>query len=250
MPAYLVDVPKDEMLDIVNINVTATLRVTYAVLPRMVQKCVRLSPFPSTTNLIPNFFRKRGLILNIGSFAGAVPSPMLAPYSGTKAFLPTFSDALGAEVKKDGITVEHVNTYFVVRTLLLLLPSDNSRLPYPNPPHLTHLNPSPGLQTLQNPQAEPLHPHARPLRPLRAGQDRPRVRRRVQRAPEHVDAVLVARADGLRDDAGGREEHLHRAHASVACGYPAEGAEEGGEGGEAAVRVGWPAETVQTVWVG
>ncbi|KAL1756237.1 hypothetical protein FB107DRAFT_261311 [Schizophyllum commune] len=98
MPAYLVDVPKDEMLDIVNINVTATLRVTYAVLPGMVQK-------------------KRGLILNIGSFAGAVPSPMLAPYSGTKAFLSTFSDALGAEVKKDGITVEHVNTYFVVSKL-------------------------------------------------------------------------------------------------------------------------------------
>lgn len=44
MPAYLVDVPKDEMLDIVNINVTATLRVTYAVLPGMVQKCVRWSP--------------------------------------------------------------------------------------------------------------------------------------------------------------------------------------------------------------
>ncbi|KAL1681814.1 hypothetical protein EV122DRAFT_260351 [Schizophyllum commune] len=98
MPAYLVDVPKDEMFDIVNINVTATLRVTYAVLPGMVQ-------------------RKRGLILNIGSFAGAVPSPMLAPYSGTKAFLSTFSDALGAEVKKDGITVEHVNTYFVVSKL-------------------------------------------------------------------------------------------------------------------------------------
>ncbi|TRM69236.1 hypothetical protein BD626DRAFT_473416 [Schizophyllum amplum] len=98
MPAYLVDVPMEETMDIVQINVNATLRVTYAVLPGMVQK-------------------KRGLILNIGSFAGAVPSPMLAPYSGTKAFLSTFSDALGAEVKKDGITVEHVNTYFVVSKL-------------------------------------------------------------------------------------------------------------------------------------
>ena len=115
MPAYLVDVPKDEMLDIVNINVTATLRVTYAVLPRMVQKCVRLSPFPSTTNLIPNFFRKRGLILNIGSFAGAVPSPMLAPYSGTKAFLSAFTASLAEEVKDKGVDVECLNTYFVVR---------------------------------------------------------------------------------------------------------------------------------------
>jgi len=62
-------------------------------------------------------FRKRGLILNIGSFAGSVPSPMLAAYSGTKAFLSTFSSALGEEVKKDNITVEHVNTYFVVSKL-------------------------------------------------------------------------------------------------------------------------------------
>jgi short-subunit dehydrogenase len=38
MPAYLVDTPADEMKDIVNINVNATLRVTYAVLPGMIQR--------------------------------------------------------------------------------------------------------------------------------------------------------------------------------------------------------------------
>ena len=61
-------------------------------------------------------YRKRGLILNIGSFAGSIPSPMLATYSGTKAFLATFTSALAEEVKKDNITVEHVNTYFVVHS--------------------------------------------------------------------------------------------------------------------------------------
>jgi len=95
MPSYFVDTPQDEIKDIVAINVNATLRVTYAVLPGMVR-------------------RKRGLILNIGSFAGATPSPMLATYSGTKAFLATFSAALGEEVKQHKIVVEHVNTYFVV----------------------------------------------------------------------------------------------------------------------------------------
>lgn len=40
---------------------------------------------------------------------------MLATYSGTKAFLATFTSALAEEVAKDNITVEHVNTYFVVR---------------------------------------------------------------------------------------------------------------------------------------
>ncbi|KAF4620334.1 hypothetical protein D9613_000358 [Agrocybe pediades] len=98
MPVYFAETPEDELTDIVSINVTATLRVTHAILPGMVQ-------------------RKRGLILNIGSFAGSVASPMLATYSGTKAFLSKFSDALGEEVKKDNITVEHVNTYFVVSKL-------------------------------------------------------------------------------------------------------------------------------------
>lgn len=42
---------------------------------------------------------------------------MLATYSGTKAFLATFTSALAEEVKAHNITVEHVNTYFVVRLL-------------------------------------------------------------------------------------------------------------------------------------
>jgi len=100
MPAYLVDTPWDEITDIVPINVNATLQVTYSVLPGMVQ-------------------RKRGLILNVGSFAGAIPSPMLATYSGTKAFLATFTSALAEEVRKDNIVVEHLNTYFVVSLPLL-----------------------------------------------------------------------------------------------------------------------------------
>ncbi|KAJ7690686.1 3-ketoacyl-CoA reductase [Mycena rosella] len=98
MPVYMVDTPLDEMKDIVAINVNATLRVTHAVLPGMVR-------------------RKRGLVLNMGSFAGAVPSPMLATYSGTKAFLATFSAALDEEVRGQGVVVEHVNTYFVVSKL-------------------------------------------------------------------------------------------------------------------------------------
>lgn len=40
MPAYLVDTPKDEISDIVAINVNATLRVTYIILPGMVERCV------------------------------------------------------------------------------------------------------------------------------------------------------------------------------------------------------------------
>jgi len=113
IPAYLVDTPQDEMEDIVSINVNATVRVTYAILPGMIE-------------------RKRGLILNIGSFAGAIPSPMLATYSGTKAFLATFSSALGEEVKQHNIVVEHVNTYFVVSKLSKIRKS-SALIPKPAP---------------------------------------------------------------------------------------------------------------------
>jgi len=38
MPAYFIDTPQDEITDIVAINVNATLRVTYAILPGMVKR--------------------------------------------------------------------------------------------------------------------------------------------------------------------------------------------------------------------
>lgn len=53
----------------------------------------------------------------MGSFAGLVPTPYLSVYSAGKAFLSTWSQALGTEVAKDGIVVEHVNTYFVVSAM-------------------------------------------------------------------------------------------------------------------------------------
>lgn len=62
---------------------------------------------------------KKGLILNMGSFAGAAPTPMLAVYSGSKAFLRTWSDALSAELAPKGVVVEHANTYYVVRPYLI-----------------------------------------------------------------------------------------------------------------------------------
>ncbi|KAM6495251.1 hypothetical protein JOM56_009874 [Amanita muscaria] len=95
IPACFFDVPLEVIKSMVSVNVNGTLRATYIVLPGMTQ-------------------RKRGLILNIGSFAGAVPTPLGATYAGTKAFMATFSTALAEEVKQHNVVVEHVNTYFVV----------------------------------------------------------------------------------------------------------------------------------------
>lgn len=63
------------------------------------------------------FTSRNGLILNLGSFAGMVPTPYLSVYSGGKAFLSTWSQALGKEVADQGIVVQNVNTYFVVSAM-------------------------------------------------------------------------------------------------------------------------------------
>ncbi|KIO33893.1 hypothetical protein M407DRAFT_240809 [Tulasnella calospora MUT 4182] len=98
IPAYFDDVPTKDNEDIVQININATMRMTQIALPAMLTK-------------------KNGLILNIGSFAGSVPGPMLATYSASKAFLSTWSQALADEYKSRGIVVEHVHTYFVVSAM-------------------------------------------------------------------------------------------------------------------------------------
>ncbi|KAF8515357.1 3-ketoacyl-CoA reductase [Hysterangium stoloniferum] len=98
MPVDFVDTPDDEIANILQININSTLRVTKIVLPKLIE-------------------RKRGLILNLGSFSGAVPSPMLATYSGSKAFLSTWTQALAKEVESKGIVVQLLNTYFVVSSM-------------------------------------------------------------------------------------------------------------------------------------
>ncbi|BGP21783.1 hypothetical protein JCM10295v2_000658 [Rhodotorula toruloides] len=97
-PTFFQDLSDQDMTDIVEINVNATMKVTKLVIPGMIS-------------------RKRGLILTVGSFASLIPSPLLAVYSGSKAFLSTWSQALGSELKGTGVEVELLNTYFVVSKL-------------------------------------------------------------------------------------------------------------------------------------
>ncbi|KAJ1922054.1 hypothetical protein IWQ60_006642 [Tieghemiomyces parasiticus] len=89
---------EERIHDIVEININGMLKMTHLVLPQMLSS-------------------GRGLILNLGSFAGHVPGPLLSVYSGSKAFVSTWSQALGAEVQAKGVTVEHLNTYFVVSAM-------------------------------------------------------------------------------------------------------------------------------------
>lgn len=90
--------PEDELADIVTINCLGTLRATQLVVPGMTQ-------------------RKRGLVLTMGSFGGLLPTPLLATYSGSKAFLQQWSTALGAELEQHGVTVELVQAYLITSAM-------------------------------------------------------------------------------------------------------------------------------------
>jgi 17beta-estradiol 17-dehydrogenase / very-long-chain 3-oxoacyl-CoA reductase len=98
IPVPFILTPKQEMLDIITINCIGTLKVTQIVAPGMTQ-------------------RGRGLILTMGSFGGLLPTPLLATYSGSKAFLQQWSSALGSELKPYGVDVELVLSYIVTTAM-------------------------------------------------------------------------------------------------------------------------------------
>lgn len=97
-PEYFSEMSEGTIETIVNVNILNTLRLTHAILPGMVE-------------------RKRGLIMNLGSFSGETPIPLLQTYSASKAFLKTWSMSLAAEVAKQGVDVQLLNTFFVVSNM-------------------------------------------------------------------------------------------------------------------------------------
>ena len=98
IPVSFVDTPTTEMEQIITINCMATLRVTKMVLPYMIPQ-------------------KRGLVLTMGSFGGLLPTPFLATYSGSKAFLQQWSNALASELAPQGITVHLIHSYLVTSAM-------------------------------------------------------------------------------------------------------------------------------------
>ncbi|KAH0427953.1 hypothetical protein CcaCcLH18_09312 [Colletotrichum camelliae] len=98
IPVPFVETAREELQNIVTINCLGTLKTTQVVAPIM-QK------------------RKSGLILTMGSFAGWIPTPYLATYSGSKAFLQHWSSSLATELKSDGIDVQLVVSYLVTTAM-------------------------------------------------------------------------------------------------------------------------------------
>lgn len=76
----------DKQSAMVQLNVTALMELTHAVLPTMRQK-------------------GRGKLLNVASIAAFEQGPFMSVYYATKAFVLSFSQALARELKGSGVTV-------------------------------------------------------------------------------------------------------------------------------------------------
>ena len=98
LPVPFAETPEQEVKDIITINCMATLRVTQLVAPGMIQ-------------------RHHGLILTMASFGGLLPTPLLATYSGSKAFLQQWSSALNSELQPHNVRVQLVQSYLVVSSM-------------------------------------------------------------------------------------------------------------------------------------
>ncbi|KAG9024332.1 hypothetical protein FRB95_011641 [Tulasnella sp. JGI-2019a] len=107
------ETPAEDIDGILEVNIRATTCMTRIVLPNMLQ-------------------RKNGLILNIGSFSGVVPSPMIATYSASKAFISSWSQSLAAEYKPLGVTIQNVCASYVV-SKLAVIDRPSMMVPMPKP---------------------------------------------------------------------------------------------------------------------
>jgi 17beta-estradiol 17-dehydrogenase / very-long-chain 3-oxoacyl-CoA reductase len=97
-PVNLADTSDADIENIINVNVTFTSKFTKKMIPLLTRT-------PGNG---------RSLIINLSSFVGCLPVPMLAPYSASKAYNDFFSRSLSAEVAKARIDVVSITPHYVV----------------------------------------------------------------------------------------------------------------------------------------
>jgi short-subunit dehydrogenase len=85
----LLDEKIDDLESMIYLNVTALTRLSLAVMPGFVE-------------------RRNGLLINIASVVALAPERLNGTYSGTKAYVVNFTQALKNEVEGMGITVQAV----------------------------------------------------------------------------------------------------------------------------------------------
>ncbi len=83
---HFVETDLDTELKIIQLNISSLVHLTKVYLPGMVE-------------------RRRGKILQLASIAAYQPTPLLAVYAATKAFVLSFSDAITNELEETGVTL-------------------------------------------------------------------------------------------------------------------------------------------------
>lgn len=84
---YFADVAVDRHLEMIDVHVVATVRLTHAALPGMTS-------------------RGAGAIINVSSIAAFFAAPGGATYGATKIYLNTFSEAVALETREAGLKVQ------------------------------------------------------------------------------------------------------------------------------------------------
>lgn len=105
IPVPFLETTDEELRSIVTINNTATLKITQIVAPKIISSVKASKKIP------------KGLIMTMGSFSGLTPTPLLATYSGSKAFLQAWSNALASELKPANVDVQIVLSYLVTSAM-------------------------------------------------------------------------------------------------------------------------------------
>jgi len=109
MAGTIEDIGEQDIRNIFNVNVLATIDVVKSVLPVMRSQ-------------------RSGYIINIGSVAGFVGAPGWSVYSATKAAVAAFSETIALDVKEFGIKVtvaepSGFRTGFLTKNSLALIPT-------------------------------------------------------------------------------------------------------------------------------
>ncbi len=86
--------PVEEIEQILNVNLTAPMLLTHAVLPGMLE-------------------RGGGFIVNIGSLAAKVGTPFSSPYSASKGGLVMFTESFRSEFRRRGVSATAICPGFV-----------------------------------------------------------------------------------------------------------------------------------------
>ena len=82
-----VDVQSVKHIDMIQVHVSATVMLTHAVLPAMLQ-------------------RAKGAIINVASMSAFLIGPGQTTYAASKVFLKSFSESLFEEVRENGVDVQ------------------------------------------------------------------------------------------------------------------------------------------------